>query len=489
MVQSNDQNGFGGQNGQDGYGAPDNATMNADNPADVTGHDLETPAVERMPPQVYVEPGELSEALLPNKLRKYYKSYREMRTDPTIAFARMLCIAPLIQAGWVYKDKPGSPEGAKEFIEQMFEPLRMRLVKTALEGFIDFGWSPYEMVKKVDEWGYITVTKFKPLLNTFTDILVDKDHGEYVGLRQEQGKVITDLSIYDSLCIMWDVEGTDYYGTPLMENARAPYTAWNVVESASDRYDKKIAGSHWVIHYPVGSSPYNGVDTDNFAIAKSILQAMESSGKVVVPRKMEQFIDDLNAQKSEDAWKIELLSDNGSVRAQFIERSKYLDALKVRAFGIPERAILEGQFGTKAESETQADFAIVTIEVRHSLLCQQISQQAVNLVLDLNWGKEYRDTVAIEPNPLSDDKMAFFRQLYVGWTRDPQSAAAEMNTIDLPAFRDRLGLPKQEVGDVYGQMQSEYDPNAYVGADPNDPTQMPAQDPSQPQALPFQQIG
>jgi hypothetical protein len=431
-------------------------------PIGITADDLPKP-VDRTTPQIFIAPGEMSDALLPNKLRSYYKTYRQMRTDPTIAFARMLTVAPLTMAGWVYKDKPGAPDGAKEFIEAMFEPLRRRLVKTAVEGYIDFGWSPYEMVKTVDEWGYITIKRFKPLLQPYTDILVDKDHGEYIGLRQQGGRTIVDLSIYDSLCICWDTEGTDYYGTPLMENARGPYNAWNSVEASSERYDNKIAGSHWIIHYPVGSSPMNGVETDNYEIAKMLINAMEASGKVIIPRKVEQFIDDMNAQKAEDAWKIELLSDSGSPGAQFINRAKYLDALKVRAFGIPERAVLEGQFGTKAESEAHADFAITNIEMRHGLLCQQISQHAVNLILDLNFGEDYRDTVCIEANPLSDDKMAFFRQLYIGWTHDAQTAYNEMSTIDMVAMRDRLGLPKMEP-----QMYQQADEQQYPQqAEPN----------------------
>ena len=46
---------------------------------------------------------------------------------------------------------------------------------------------------------------------------------------------------------------------------------------------------------------------------------------------------------------IELLSDSGKGQQPFTDRQKYLDILKVRAFGFPERSILEGQFGTKAD--------------------------------------------------------------------------------------------------------------------------------------------
>jgi hypothetical protein len=437
--------------------------------------------VERTTPQVFIAPGNITGGQLINPDRQLYRTYRLMRKDPTIAFARMLCVAPLITAGWAYKQTDYAPEGALEFIKNMFEPHRVRLMKTAMEGYIDFGWSPYEMVKKCDEWGWITIEKFKPLIQMYTDILIDGNNGEYIGLRQQQGNAVIDLSIYDSMCFTFDVEGTFWYGQALMENARAPYNAWNNVEQASERYDNKIAGSHWVIHYPVGQSPFRGKLTDNETIAENILASLESSGKIAVPTKVAAFVDDLNAQNKEDAWKIEILSDSGSARAQFTDRCKYLDALKVRAFGFPERAILEGQFGTKAESESQADFAICNVEVRHTLITQQISQQAVNLVLELNYGVDSRDTVTVEPNPLSDDKIAFFRELFLAIMKDPNTAASVLQGLDMQQLWDKLGLPAASYEDMYGVMQNPgdefIDPNTGYPIDPNtgmpyDPSQM-----------------
>lgn len=402
--------------------------------------------VERTTPQVFTQPGTLANAELYDQMRRYYREYRAMRTDPTIAFARMMCIAPLINAGWSYKASKKAPSEAKEMIEEIFEPKRIRLTKTALEGYMDFGWMPYEMVKGVREKdGFITVNKFKPLIQFFTWILVDRNKGDYVGLRQQLAVMqVVDLSVYDSLLLTFDVEGTNYYGFALMENARLAYDAWNNVEAASLRYDTKIAGSFIVVHYPIGNSPYNGSMMDNFDIAKAIVTAIESSGKIIVPRKIEQFIEEMNAtlQKGEDVWKIELLTDNGSARAQFIERAKYLDSLKVRAFGFPERAVLEGQFGTKAESATQADFAILNIDVRHLLITQQINQQAVDLLLELNWGPESRGTVCIEPNPITDDKVDFYRKAYLMLLRNRDIAPTEFGNTDMITLRERMDLPQ-----------------------------------------------
>jgi hypothetical protein len=220
------------------------------------------------------------------------------------------------------------------------------------------------------------------------------------------------------------------------------------VQLAADRYDTKIAGSHWVIHYPVGSSPYNNSDTDvnNYDIAVDILNKLVASGKIVIPRKISQYIEDLNTVKAEDAWKIEILSDAGKGATQFIERMKYLDALKARGIGTPERAVFEGQFGTKAESEAQADFAIVNIESRHLLVTQAVNDQIVDLALDLNWGRNARGTVFIKPIPLTDEKKKWLQELYLNFLSNPDIMADEFTNVDMATLRKKIAVPEESLG-------------------------------------------
>lgn len=394
--------------------------------------------------QVYASPGELTDEKLSNVRQRYFKKYREMKEDPTLAFARWLLIAPLVTAGWSYKARPGAPFGARDLVERVFEPRRIKLMKDIIEGHVDYGFAPFELVWDYDEsTHHQVITKFKLLLQPYTQILVDEKSGDFKGLLQEVNGADVRLEDEYAFNIALDVEGTDWYGIPLMQNAMAPYDKWNKIEEAAARYDAKVAGTHLVIHYPIGSSMFNGVETDNHEVAKAILNAFEASGKVIIPRKLAQFGDTLEAQ-AEDAWKIELLADPGNSRAAFIDRQKYLDALKVRSFGIPERSVLEGQFGTKAESEAQADFAIVNMELKHIIATQQLSLGPVNRVLELNCGKQARDTVCIEPTPLTDEKRTFLREIYKQLIANPDIMLEESDIVDLQTLRERLGIPAKD---------------------------------------------
>ena len=406
---------------------------------------------ERTTPQIYGMIGIYADSELENRAQANYKTYREMRYDPTIAFARMLCVAPLVTVGWSYEEKDDAPCGAKEFIEEQLSPWRIYLMKSIMEGYIDYGWTPFEMVVKIDD-GRIEISKFKQLVQDQTLILIDKFTGEYVGLRQynynarsfnNAGQV--DLSIYDSLHVALDVEGTNWYGRPLMENARQVYNQWNEVNASANKYDTKIAGASWVVHYPVGSSRYNGAVTDNYDIAQDFLGRLVSNGKLAVPNQVAQFVTDANKGADQKTWVIELISDKGVTQSGFIDRQKYLDSLKVRAFGMPERAVLEGQYGTKADATAHADFAITTFEMRHQVALEQINRQVVSFLLEANYGDDACGSIVVKPRPLVDEKRVLLEKIYMQIITNPDGLMSELQSLDMQTFRKQLDLPENPV--------------------------------------------
>lgn len=412
----------------------------------LTGLSSPTPRREKTLPQVYVAHGALSTDELPRRLESNlfaYRLYRLMRADPTISLARTLAVAPLVSAGWSVESKKHAPTGAKDFIADEFERHEVELTYQALTGFLDFGWAPFEKIHEVDDAGMHRYSKFKPLLQSLTWILVDPRTGELEGVRQYQRGII-DLDLSDCVIASCEVEGTDFYGRSAMEVAKLPYERWNIVEEAATRYDAKLAGSHWVVKYPPGSSSIGGTEVDNAQVANTIISTLQSSGAVTVPQSIAAWVDDTNHGTETSAWSVELLSDKGGVAAGFTDRQKYLDCLKVRAMGFPERAMLEGQFGTKAESEVHGDLAFVGLQLRHSMFTRQINRFCVNQLLELNYGPAARDTVYLAPNPVSDVDKNFLQQLYQNIMKNPNTGMSEIGEIDTTAMRGRLGVPTHE---------------------------------------------
>lgn len=368
----------------------------------------------------------------------FYKKVRTMRTDSTISLVRELVAAPLLVAEWSMEADDNAPPDALDILTDNIIPLRLHLLKTSFYGCFDFGWQPYEKVFYYDDITQkILVKKVKPLLQDNTLIQIDKANGSFQGFKQDD--LILDLD--SSLLVNIDVEGTDWYGQPKMKSLEGAYDNWIICNNANIRHDSKIAGAHWIIEYPVGKTPFNGVDTDNFVIAQGIMSQLQSSGTVIIPKKVDQFINDANESSGQSAWTIRLESAYPTAQVGFIDRLKYLDALKARGSGMPERATLEGQFGTKAEAEAHADFAISNMELRHEIMVQHYNWHLVNQLLRLNWGPEFENTVWISVAPITDLERAFFSDIYKLILANPETLNNELLNMDTQAIRDRLSVP------------------------------------------------
>lgn len=367
-----------------------------------------------------------------------YAKYRLMRRDPTIALARWFSVAPTLSAGWTVQ---GDDEDQVAFIDEILTPMRTYIMRTALYGHTDYGWKAYEKVfdqREVGTHGLRTVlAKLIALRNDNTRVVYSKDH-VFLGIIHDQvvGGEKIHIDADHSLFINFDDEGTGDYGLSKMAVAEAPYDAWCETEASAQRFDAKVAGVHWVVYYPIGFSLFGGVETDNSDIATTILNALISSGGVKIPVDLSNLVDGLGS-----GWKIEQLTAT-NVQAGFIEREKYLDSQKIRAFGVTERSIVEGQFGTKAEAGEHADAALVIQEIRHAEILEILNWHLVDQLTDINYGE--RGVVHLAPVPLSDERKAIFKTVFMQMLTQPDGVSAVLDRLNVEEIVDVLKLPLLE---------------------------------------------
>ena len=366
---------------------------------------------------------------------------RIIRKDATISFLRQVLVAPAFHTPWTIKAKKNAPTKARAFIEDVIFLHRNHIIQSGFYGALDFGWMPYEIVYQIVN-GKVIIEKFKSLLHDFTQILVYIDTGDFAGFINNDmyGNEII-IREHNAQLINLEVEGTNWYGRSVSEVTDALVTNWTTVNNAADRYDKKTAGSHWVVYYPVGKTLYEGTETDNDKIARTLLNNLESSGAIAIPDEVQEWLDDDIDRDYKGKWRVELLSDTGNASRTFIDRLKYLDNLKARAFGLPERSVLEGKFGTKAEAETHTDIGLATIDTKHQLIIDQINKQAINQLLILNWGEKAKGTVYIDKAPLVDSRFSTLKEIYRLIIQSPETIISETQQINLKALRDELAIP------------------------------------------------
>ena len=406
-------------------------------------------------PQVAVQPGYNTTY----ESRLTYNKIRRMRKFPTIALLRQLFFAGIYAGSWSVVAESEEFEDAVQYVKDEIFPARRMILQSAAYGCFDFGWQPFEKVYGIDK-GSLKLEKLKPLLQDITTILTDDDFelyeqtptGAFMGFKQNLN-VQTQNGLLDSrivplpkaLLFNIDVEGTNWYGNSLMSNLEWPYDATESLQDTSNRFNEKMAGAHWVVYYPDGNSQFKGVTTPNSTIADSILSALRASGSIAVPLGKTQFQD--LADGEANSWKIELITASGQA-FPFGESFSYNDSLMARGAGFPERAILEGNFGTKAEAESHGHFAVGLLESRHAGFLETINWHLVNQMLTMQFGPKYENNVKIVASPIIDSKRMMLSGVYTEILKNPEGFLREIDNIDMDAIADQLEIPRIELDET-----------------------------------------
>ena len=366
-----------------------------------------------------------------------FSTYRTIRIHPTVALARSLAIAPIVRANWAL-DAPDANDATLELAKEVIK-LRQRYVNAAMGGLYDYGYVGFEQF--LDDKGMLVL---KPLLADSVQIVVD-DNGEFVGIEVASTFIGTSgitgsavkLSKEESVFMGLDVEAGFFYGDPLLEVARDSYDEWITANEGATRYDQKIAGQSVVVHYPKGQSiDADGNTTDNAEIAEELLASLEASGSIAIQDNNQELPP--NSPLPGPDWRVEYIGDTNTRQGSFIERMRYLDNLLVRSFGLPERAVLEGQFGTKAESQSQKDFALEAIESIHEFVTEEFETQVLKPHLEFMLGSDAADTVNLIAGPISTDELAYKQKIAF------EIIKANPSVIDLQALLDEVSITKAE---------------------------------------------
>jgi hypothetical protein len=408
--------------------------------------DMELPPVgsESTGPQVIAIPNFDSRLAKNGYPHLTWQGVNCLRRDPTIKLVRELAVSAPVATPWTIEATPEAPEGAQEFIAKHLLPHKLLLVQNAFFGTIDYGFAPFECIWQTNDDLEQIIIEYKQLLQEWTWIVIDKNSGRFLGFSNEpiDGRQVL-VMFSKALNVTIEVEGTDWYGVSVFEALIETNNNWEDSNSSAKRFDSKMAGAQWIVYYPTGKTRYSkneGKETDNGVIATDILKSLEASGGTAIPDEIQQWMD-ATGEEQKGKWRIELISATTNSSVHFTDRLKYLDNLKARAFGFPERSILEGKFGTKAEAETHADAAILNMDRKHRVVTKHVNKGPVNSMLEYNFGPRAKNTVFAQVAPINDSRLALLRDIYSRIMQQGDLALEEMTNLDMQAIREQLGLP------------------------------------------------
>jgi len=390
-------------------------------------------------PQVYLSTIDLTtgQLAITTPQANWLKTLRTIISHPTIKIARFLSIAPAVIRQW--STEGDAPKEVHDHIAKYIIPHRVTILRDALLGMIDWGWVSFECLLDNEQ----RFAGFKHLLWDLTTLVVDPDTGDLTGIFQNATQFTQQVTLYEPDCITFyqNVWGQEWYGRGDVIDAKLAYDQWMAASDMAGRYDAKVAGAHWVVHYPPGVSLIDGVETDNGLIAQKLLGQLKSSGTIAIPRAVQAFVDAANAGAEQHQWKIEILESSANTSSGIDTRLRYLDMLMVRAFCMTERSLQEGQHGTKAEAETHADVAIAYIDMRLQHVISRINKIVVDAEIARNFGPQYVGRCVIIPEPMDADKRTYLQGVYDKILSTPEGFMDQLDDIDINALREISGVP------------------------------------------------
>jgi len=374
-----------------------------------------------------------------------YATYRRMRANPTVALARTVATLPQRMAEIAFEARDDDvPEPWLEFIRDTVTPLWQSYVNDAVRA-LDFGWTSWEKLFAVSPEGRLVIKRLKYLIPENTTVQVG-EHGTFAGLKQ--GKV--ELPPENTLVFAHDKEGDNWYGRSVMENIRtAAWWPWEEISEKQKQYMTKVAGVTAMVHYPPGKSRGpGGREIENSIQAASLLKNLGKSQGIAVPNILVSNADvQLDAALLADikklrAWEFDFLEATTSHGSEFDQALRHRESLILRGWMVPERAVTEGQFGTKAEASEHGAIAEAVAMQNFQAIVDTANKWIVNQLLVLNFGPAAKGAVNIVRQGLDPATKTFFRELVKAVFSNPLNSDLFEGLVGLEALLESLGLPK-----------------------------------------------
>jgi hypothetical protein len=389
------------------------------------------------------------------KLCVNYTLLKEIALHPIVRLGIELIIGIISKSQWHININENSPhyekfspdelESIRLSLQNNLDEFRDDILNLALRNQIIYGWQAFERILKwdCDQERYV-VKELKPLLQEFTQILVN-DAGDYAGIRNippTDGKMV-DIPASELILFNIDVIGQNWYGTPLLLSAVEPYLESKKVQGYNNSFLDRISQVSGIIKFPVGKETIDGIEVDNFDIARDVAAGLSENSVVIVPNTSHRERD-LTTPES-PAWEFEPIPlQNLSVGGIFKENKDHLESLLINALGLPARIVLDGQFGSYSSNQTYRDAAYDILQTRQNRIIKVLNKQFIDPLLSINY--DAPGLLAIYAAPLDDDSLQNIFRLYPQLKDDPQ--------VDQAALKERLGIPDTDKDDKFIDVES-----------------------------------
>lgn len=385
-----------------------------------------------------------------------------MERFPTIVYMIQLITIAGESSEWTVECDEGVPFELVNLIQRIIDKTKFDLWRTAIYDWICYGHAAYEKQYEVleNEDGHyrLSLKGFKHLLPETYLIERDAEIG-FLGIRTVAPRSAF-LNPDKCLVLTNDQRGDDMNGRSLLKNAERTFDAIHQTWENMQLYSRKASnGPKYKIHFPDKTIvDENGRRTRCFDKALEMADSLEDKGVVLLPHPPQRAANQMVANSSD--WDIERFP-NESVSGNFINELMYMDKCLCRAFGIPERSVLEGMFSTRADAGNATEFTLMRIMFLVRDMVNQINKHVVNPIVQLNYD-DMVDRIRIVAGNIDRSSVEAVRQFAMQMiTSDPNM----LNEVDKDVLMDISRLPRlQKTEEKEKLVRNEY----YTPSEPYD---------------------
>jgi len=373
-----------------------------------------------------------------------FELYRRMRRNPTVALARAVSTSPIKATPCAVRKRDDGSDDMRDFVKKEIDRLWPDLLHNVLFA-LDYGFAPFEKVWEVNPDGRWVYKKLKPLSVDMMNVKIDKRTGKFEGLKQSNAE----LQPQKCFLYTYDKECGNYFGRSRHENIREfAWHPWVKTAEKRAKYITKVSGVIPMIEYPLGESETKDGTKSNSDLAADVLKNLGTGHGVAMPNVYSPFAGDLQRSgadlKELKAWQISFLETKGRAGKEITDMMRHLEALMMRGWLIPERAAIEGQFGTKAESETQGKWALLVANLLLEDIVRHVNKYIVNPLLVYNFGENAKDSIYLESVGLDPLVQSFYQEVIKSVLANPVNTDLFLAMTDLNALFDKVGYPKKD---------------------------------------------
>jgi|GEM_PF-900439 len=382
--------------------------------------------------------------------RATYDLYRRIRSNPTVAMARIAGFAPIKAAGWSVNGEQAT-QTMKAFVHDALIWMRPHLLHH-IRFALDYGWQAFEKVwhvRKIKDRPAMVYRKLKPLLPELTDIRINKETGAFAGIEQQN----TLLGPNKSFLFTYDIEGDNFYGRSRLENVRQTWSHWNDTMERLGMLSKKVSGTIPILEYPDGESEdESGNKQDNTDTAVKVLQDLSNGVGVAFTNTPSKWVwqllqsnpnINLGSLGNIKSWSLDMLETQSGHVGELLQLLQHEEKLMARGMLVPERSITEATLaGSRADSKSAADIALTIAADLQADILQCVNWYLVDPLLTVNFGPDAVGKVRIEAEPLQDEAKAFMRTLLTDVLKNPANTDLLLQLINVDAHLDQLGVQR-----------------------------------------------